>query len=172
LTDFVLPELNNKLIWECCAGDGRLAQAMRTAGYTVLASDIKPRGAGIARRDFLLDEPPQVGLVSVTNPPYNHKLLFLARGLQLLDRGAIAGLVFLIRWDAFMAAELADVFNRAAQVLTCCWRPVWIAGSKGNGRWSNAWVCWLPDHRGPPAIRWLQPGRRRRQLTLPIIKPG
>jgi hypothetical protein len=141
---------------------------MRVAGYTVVASDIEPRGEGIERCDFLVDEPPQVGLIAATNPPFNKINGFLARGLHLLDRRRIAGLVLLVRWDALTAATRADAFNRAAGILTCCWRPVWIEGTKRNGRWANAWVWWLPDYPGPPVMRCLPPDRKRRQLVLPI----
>jgi hypothetical protein len=171
LTEAVLPSLRKRPIWEFAAGDGRLAKGLRGAGYTVIASDIEPRGEGIKSSDFLTDEPPQAGLVAATNPPFNQLNHFLARGLHLLDSRRIAGLVLLVRCDALTTATRADAFNRATGILTCCWRPVWIEGSKGNGRWSNAWVWWLPDHPGPTATRWLlKPGRKQRKTTLPIIK--
>jgi hypothetical protein len=149
-----------------------LAQALCGAGYTVLASDIEPRGDGIERRDFLRDEPPQNGLIAVTNPPFNKINRFLARGFQLLDHGLIAGFVLLVRSDALTAATRAHAFNRAAGILTCCWRPVWVEGSNGNGRWSNAWVWWLPDYTGPPAAHWLPPERKQKQIILPIALPA
>jgi hypothetical protein len=155
----VLPELPTAAIWECAAGDGRLARALGAAGYAVLASDIDPRAEGIERRDFLGEAPPSSGLVVATNPPFCAIDRFLARGLHLLDDGLIAGLVLLVRCDTLTAVSRADAFNRAAGISTCCWRPVWIEGSKGNGRWSNAWVWWLPHHPGPPAAHWLKPVR-------------
>ena len=161
LIEHVLPDLPHAPVWECAAGDGRLAAALGAAGLSVLASDIEPHGEGIECRDFLRDEPPQTGLVAVTNPPFNQINRFIARGLELLDRGAIAGLVFLVRWDALTAAARANAFNRAAGILVCCWRPVWIEGTKGNGRWSNAWGWWLPDHPGQPTMRWLAPARTK-----------
>jgi hypothetical protein len=172
LIKHVLPELPTAAIWECAAGDGRLAQALHAVGYTVLASDIEPRAEGIERRDFLTEGPPSSGLVVATNPPFCAIDRFLARGLHLLDAGLIAGLVLLVRCDTPTAARRADAFNRAAGTLTCCWRPVWIEGSKGNGRWSNAWVWWLPDYPGPPAARWLKPARTQRQMILPLDKPA
>jgi hypothetical protein len=159
-----LPNLRNAVIWECAAGDGRLSEALRTAGYTVLASDIEPRCQAVERRDFLCEDPPLTASAAVTNPPFNQINQFIARGLQLLDRGPIIGLVLLVRCDTLTADSRADAFNRAAGVLTCCWRPVWIAGSKGGGRWANAWVWWLPDHKGPPVSRWLRPERKRSGL--------
>jgi hypothetical protein len=170
LIQHVLSELSPAAIWECAAGDGRLAQALSAAGYAVLASDIDPRAVGIERRDFLTEEPPPSGFVAVTNPPFCTIDRFLARGVHLLDDGLIAGLVLLVRCDTLTAASRADTFNRAAGILTCCWRPVWIEGSKGNGRWSNAWVWWLPDNPGPPTARWLRPTRTQRQTILPFDK--
>jgi hypothetical protein len=168
----VLPELPTKAVWECAAGDGRLVRALRAGGYTAFASDIEPRAEGIECRDFLSEEPPPSGFIVVTNPPFCAIDRFLARGLHLLDNGLVAGLVLLVRCDTLTAATRADAFNRAAGMLTCCWRPVWIENSKGNGRWSNAWVWWLPHYPGPPAARWLRPARIQRQMTLPFDKPA
>jgi hypothetical protein len=164
LFEHVLPGLPQASIWECAAGDGRLAQAMRAAGYTVLASDIEPRGDAIARIDFLHDEPPRSGLLAATNPPFNLLSTFITRGLGLLDCGRIAGLVLLVRCDALTAASRAAAFDRANSIVTCCWRPVWAKDTCGTGRWANAWVCWLPDDAGPPKARWVLPQQRQRLL--------
>jgi hypothetical protein len=159
-------------IRECAAGDGRLAKAIGGAGYTAIASDVEPRGESIERLDFLIEEPPRIGFIAATNPPFNQINRFLARGLHLLDQRQIAGLVLLVRWDAMTAATRAKAFNRAAGILTCCWRPVWIERSKRNGRWANAWVWWLPDYPGPPVTRCLPSERKRRQASLPFAGPA
>jgi hypothetical protein len=159
-------------IWECAAGDGRLVKALRGAGYTVTASDVEPHNESIERRDFLIEEPPEIGFIAATNPPFNQLNRFLARGLHLLDRRGIAGLVLLMRWDALTAATRAEALNRAAGILTCCWRPIWIEGTKRNGRWANAWVWWLPDYLGPPVTRCLPPKGKRRQASLPFAGPA
>jgi hypothetical protein len=166
LIKHVLADLQNSAIWECAAGDGRLAAALRAVGYTVFASDIAPRGENVEHRDFLGNNPPRPGLIAATNPPFNQINQFIARGLQLLDSGLIVGLVLLVRSDALTAATRADAFNRAAGALICCWRPLWIEGSPGNGRWANAWVWWSRNHRGPPTARFLPPTWR--QALLPI----
>jgi hypothetical protein len=166
LIHHVLHGLPSHPLWEFAAGDGRVAKAMRAAGYSVFASDIEPRGDGIERHDFLRAAPPQLGLIAVSNGPYNQLDKFLARGQQLLDHGQLAGFVLLVRTDALTAASRADVFTRAAAMWVCCWRPVWIAGTAGNGRWSNAWIVWLPDHPGPPVTHWLRPERQQRQGVL------
>jgi len=170
LIEHVLPDLPRAPIWECAAGDGRVAESMRTAGYSVFASDIEPRGEAIERRDFLRDHPPQLGLIAVTNSPFGkHLTLFITRGLQLLDQGGIEGLVLLVRHDALMAQERVDAFNRAASVLHCNWRAVWFEGSRGNPRWTCSWLTWLPGHTGrPTAVRWLLPQQKLRQASLPF----
>jgi hypothetical protein len=165
----VLPHLPSGAIWECAAGDGRLAEDMRAAGRIVVASDIEPRGKGIQHLDFLRDEPPQPGLIAITNSPFGkHLTLFMTRGLRLLDQGRIGGLVLLVRHDALMAQERVEAFNRAASVLHCNWRAVWIEGSRGNPRWTCSWLTWLPGHTGQTAVRWLLPEQKRRQATLPF----
>ena len=112
LIEHVLPDLPRAPIWECAAGDGRVAESMRTAGYSVFASDIEPRGEGIERRDFLRNEPPHLGLIAVTNSPFGkHLTLFITRGLRLLDQGHIEGLVLLVRHDALMAQERVDALT-------------------------------------------------------------
>lgn len=166
LIEHVLPNLPCEPIWECAAGDGRLAQAIRGAGYPVIASDIEPRGDGIERRDFLRNDPPRAGLIAISNPPFNEIDRFIARGLQLLDANRIAGLVLLVRWDALTAASRAAAFTRANSIFVCCWRPVWIEGTHGNGRWSNAWISWVRDDRRPPRMRFVLPERKQRQSTL------
>ena len=50
LTRFVLPGLPPGPVWEPCAGDGRLARAIEAEGRRVIATDIAPRCAVVARR--------------------------------------------------------------------------------------------------------------------------
>jgi hypothetical protein len=104
--------------------------------------------------------------IAITNPPHSDRLLnpFLCRGLQLLDSGQIRALVLLLRLDHLMAANRAAAFNRAASILHCSWRARWLAGTKGNPRWTHLWCTWLPDHAGPPAARFLLPQHRRGDL--------
>jgi hypothetical protein len=154
----VLPSLPPTAVWECAAGDGRLAAALRAAGRTVFASDLMPAASGIQCIDFLLDAPPASvhGAVIATNPPFNRLAEFVCRGLSLLDRGVATALILLLRSDALTADGRAAALNRATSQWTCCWRPVWLAGTKGGGRWSNAWIVWRAGHGGPAAAHYLR----------------
>ena len=60
---------------------------------------------------------------------------FIARVLSLLDSGHLRAVVLLLRIDHTEAGGRAAVLNRAAREWTCCWRPRWVPGTKGNGRW-------------------------------------
>jgi hypothetical protein len=163
----VLPFLPEGIIWECAAGDGRMARAIQAAGRTVIATDIVPAHPDVARLDFLRSDPPQPGLLAVTNGPFSNQTAFMARGLQLMERGCIAGLVLLARLDHQQAEERVDALNRVTLALYCNWRVRWIPGSHGNPRWTNVWLAWLLNHpRQPP--RWLKPPQRDRQLILPL----
>jgi hypothetical protein len=63
----------------------------------------------------------------------------------------------LLRWDHLQAGERgATALQRAFRVHVCPWRPRWIPGTTGNGRWSSAWVTWLRGYRGPPATHWVK----------------
>jgi hypothetical protein len=165
LVQFVLPEAPGA-VWEPAAGDGALAQVMRSAGRDVIATDSAPRANGVARLDFLHDPPPCVGRIAVTNPPFNALDRFVARGLGLLDSGAISGAVLLVRHDALTAASRAGAFSRATTLWICAWRPRWIEGSTGTGRWSNVWVFWNAGEHGPPRMRWVTPAEMHQPRLL------
>jgi hypothetical protein len=161
----VLPLLPASPIWEPAAGDGALVDALTVAGRTVIASDIQRQRPGFLCVDFLKDQPPAGtrGAVAITNPPFGGSGLgdpFLARTLALIDSGWLAGAVLLQRADAGGTDGRAEIFNRAAAEITCCWRPRWIPGTTGNGRWWFSWFVWLPDHSGPPVTHRI----RRRQI--------
>lgn len=162
LVSFVLPEIHGA-VWEPAAGDRRLADAIRATGRDVLATDLYPRGSDIARLDFLHDAPPLEahGRIVCTNPPYSRQDDFRRRGLQLLDRGLASAVVLLFRNDALTADCRVEALNRASAEWACSWRPVWVEGSKGNGRWSNSWLLWRPDLPNQTVVRRL----RRRDLT-------
>jgi hypothetical protein len=116
-------------------------------------------------RDFISGAVPLGCPLVVTNPPHGDLLTpFLVRGLQLLDRQTISALVLLFRWDHLTAMERAHAFNRAAGILQCIWRARLIPGTRKNGRWTYAWVWWLPGCAGPPPTHFLPPEHRRGDL--------
>jgi hypothetical protein len=165
LIDHVLPLLPDGPVWECAAGDGRLADALHATGRHVIATDIYPQHPDVMVRDFLTTSAVPLGCpVATTNPPFRQLDRFIARGLSLMDSGQIAGLCLLLRCDSLTAAGRAEALNRAVGLLTCCWRPQWLPVARATGRWSFAWVWWVPDYAGPPRTRFLLPQHRRGDL--------
>jgi len=161
LIQHVLPLLPPGPVWECAAGDGHLVDSLTAAGRTVIASDIQRQRPAFIRLDFIKDSPPAEsrGAIAITNPPFAGSGIgdsFLARTLELLESGWLSGAVLLQRADAGGTHGRVEIFNRAAAEVTCCWRPRWIPGTKGNGRWWFAWFVWLPDCPGPPVNRRVQ----------------
>lgn len=161
LTGWVLPTLPAGLIWEPASGDGYFVDALRAAGREVIATDINPQRRGIARLDYLHDPTPAAarGAVMITNPPFGGSGLldpFIARTMALLESGHLRAAVLLQRVDATGTDGRTNVFNGAAAEWTCCWRAVWIPGTKTQPRWWFVWVVWLPDCSGPPTNRRLR----------------
>jgi hypothetical protein len=154
LLQHVLPTLPCGPIWEPACGDGRLVDAMRSAGREVIASDLYSDPSV----DFLCAPPPAPGHLAsaLTNPPFNQLDAFLARGLALLDAGVTESLVLLWRHDAFMADCRVDALNRAALIVSCNWRARWIPGTTTSPRWICGWVTWRADYAGPPASLYVR----------------
>jgi hypothetical protein len=178
LTGFVLQfdvfDAERFPVWEPGAGEGNIANAIAATGYRIIATDLVPRRTGIARLDFLHDEPPAAtrDAMLVANPPFREPLLdlFISRALALLDRDWLQSVILLMRIDHLTAAGRAAAFNRAAETWTCCWRPRWIPGSAGNGRWSFVWVVWSRCGAQPPVSRYLTlADLRQPELPLPAL---
>jgi len=177
LTRFVVPfdafDAARSPVWEPAAGEGANADAFAGAGWRVEATDLVPRRADVACLDSVHETPPAAtrNAVLVTNPPFRDPLLdqFIARGLALLDLDWLSSLVLLLRIDHLAAAGRAAALDRAAAIWICSWRPRWIPGSTGNGRWSFAWVQWRRDEKRPPVTRFLTLNDLD-QRALPLIQ--
>jgi hypothetical protein len=67
--------------------------------------------------------------------------------------------VLLLRHDHLMSESRQRSLGRAmlwraALVQICPWRPVWMPGTSGNGRWAFAWILWLANRSEPTLLRW------------------
>jgi hypothetical protein len=166
----LVPILPAGTIWECACGDGRLERAIRGVGRDVIGSDKHPRDDSPSI-DFLTDDPSELDLIAITNPPFNMSDAFLARGLKLLDAGAIKGFALLLRADHFMSDTRVEALNRAVFEVHCNWRPVWVPSTYSNPRWAFAWVYWGDGPRQPP--RYLRQSEADRgSVKLLSFDPG
>lgn len=68
-------------IWECACGNGKMAEVLKKAGYSVEATDLIDRGYGRSGYDFLLENTHVDNIV--TNPPFNLAYEFIIQGLRL-----------------------------------------------------------------------------------------
>jgi hypothetical protein len=145
-----------QVLLDPCTGFGRIADAAKGAGYTVLAADITDRGyVGCQVQDFLERKsvPPSV----VGNPPFNVVEAFARRALDLGAR-KVALLFPNPRLNA--AHWLKDLPLRRVRLLTP--RPsippsyVIARGEKpGGGKVDFCWLIFERGYAGSPEIAWL-----------------
>ena len=147
-------------IWEPACGRGAIVNVLRSAGHSVVASDIADYGLPITppgywNRDFLLEQDAPEGTEAiVTNPPFNIAEKFVAHALKL------SPLVILLLRLAFMESEARcgilenrglariHVFRKRLPMMH---RDQW-AGRKANSGMAFAWFCWSRDCTGPTTI--------------------
>jgi hypothetical protein len=151
------------LILDPAAGWGRIPQAAKGAGYTVIASDIVDRRRELDDIefhvcDFLKHSPVSSARSIITNPPYPYLREFAERALEVASY-KVALLMPLRRLPA--ARWLARLPLETIFLLTP--RPsmppgAWIMAGNIPGGGSQDF-CWLIMNRtltaGAPRVRWL-----------------
>lgn len=82
-TELLVPFILYGNIWECAAGEGRMAAVLREHFSSVKESDINPR-LGIEKINFLYDDSPydNFAFIIITNPPYSAKRQFFQKCLE------------------------------------------------------------------------------------------
>jgi hypothetical protein len=156
-------QLRGRRIWECAAGSGKMAEAMRLAGAaSVYSTDIAGHGyAGLdALLDFLCGHRPQIDFDAIiTNPPFGSRgkmaEAFITTGLLHIDVGGFLALLLPADFDS--AKTRARYFGDCPQfagkiVLTR--RPKWFdhPGS-ASPKENSAWFLWQRDAlRRPPIL--------------------
>lgn len=158
VTRAFIPHLPKGLntVWEPAAGTGIMVDALREAGFRVVATDLSE---GI---DFLQAGMPPFddGLCDaiITNPPYDLATEFIEHSLRLMEpnQGTVA---MLLRTDFDHAKSRTHLFRDAPAfqkkvVLTK--RIVWFdQGEKRTGKspsFNHAVFIWNWRHEGAPTI--------------------
>jgi hypothetical protein len=144
-------------IWEPAAGKGAIVDVLRTAGRTVLATDLVDYGVPgqESGRDFLLEHraPPGIETI-VSNPPYKLADEFVAHALELCPRVVmllrLAFLESIRRTPILDSGRLARVhlFKRRCPMMH---RDGW-SGPKITSAMAFAWFVWDRDHNGPTIL--------------------
>lgn len=146
-----------RLVWEPAVGDGRIADVLRGAGYSVVGSDIHDYGwDGTYLIDFLrFRQWPFAELAAgiVTNPPFDLAREFIVRALELTRR--VQGKVAILQRHEFDAPRINhDLFRLTGGVkLVLHKRPRWSEDDKASPRFPYAWYIW--DWRQDGAWRTL-----------------
>lgn len=145
LMDFLrLPE--KTLIWEPASGEGHMANAMRTLGYSVIESDIQQ---GTDFLDCPLFECDWI----ITNPPFSLSEQFILRCHK--HKRPFALLLKSQYWHAKRRLALFAE-TRPAYILPLTWRPDFCFGQRGGGSplMDVMWVVWDMNvkHRYPVYI--------------------
>jgi hypothetical protein len=151
VTEALIPHLpmRNCVLWECAAGSGQMVDALRRAGFTVIATDI----AGGS--DFLTVDLPRPFQGIVTNPPYELATEFIERALSLIPTDGFVAM--LLRCDFDSAKTRGHLFGRCpefAKKLTLVERIRWFEDYPAIPSFNHAWFLWSRAHSGPPTIAY------------------
>lgn len=144
-------------LWEPAAGRGAIVEVLRTAGYTVLASDLVDYGCPthFTRRDFLMElKAPERCEAIITNPPFKLASQFAAHALDLCPKlYMLLRLAFLEgsgRTPVLESGALARVHvfrNRLPRMHRDGW-----TGPQASSSIAFAWFVWDRAHTGPTEL--------------------
>jgi len=150
----------NSLIWDPCAGTGRIVHNAVTTGYEAFASDIDPRQfvGSVQPHDFMLTGAMQFPNI-VTNPPFK-----IAEDIVLKALSIVTGKLACLLTANWVQGDKRSRWLETSplrRVLFVTPRPsmppgeVLMAGGKpGNGTTDYAWYIWEPGYAGKPEIGW------------------
>ena len=162
VTETVIPHLKAmgaNTIWEPAAGEGGMADALVSAGFRVVSTDLKNR------IDFLDDKTwPNIAQRAdavVTNPPYGIQgktaEKFIEQALKLTKpcNGVVA---MLLKIDFDSGSTRRRFFADCpawARKLVLLKRILWFESRNGMGPSENhAWYLWSWRHMGSPVIAY------------------
>jgi hypothetical protein len=161
-------ELQNRRIWECAAGDGRMARTLAIHGARVFSSNLEPHASLDAVFDFLSPGFPE-GLGHfdgiITNSKWGHRnrtaVAFIENGLRrIAEVGGFLALLLPTDFDSAVTRLplFQPPFFAGRVILTD--RPVWFErtdGVKAAPKENCAWFVWSrPVLRDPadPVVRY------------------
>jgi hypothetical protein len=161
-------ELQNRRIWECAAGDGRMARALAIHGARVFSSDVESYERLDAVFDFLSPGfPESLGRFDgiVTNSPWGFRnrtaVAFIKNGLVRIDETG-GFLALLLPTDFDSAVTRLPLFQHpffAGRIILTD-RPVWFERTDGGCEAPKENCCWALWARpvlrnpAPPIVRY------------------
>ena len=138
-------------VHEPCCGDGLLAKQLEMDGFTVIGTDINPRGYGTAADIFNLSR--ALGDIVITNPPFTEAEKIIR---HVLDVWQSPILILLLKSTFFHADGRISLFDkhRPARVYMLPWRLDFLG--KGRPTMECSWFVWdryNPSLDGYPSYR-------------------
>ncbi len=160
-----IPGSKNWKIWECCCGNGRLAETLKERGHTITgATDLIDRGYG-TQKDFLVTSSMENNSDAIiTNPPYSCALEIAEHAMSLLNDGQYY--IFLGRIQ-FLEGKARKKFfedNPPKYVLVHservnCWKndkPEYNKkGKEITSAMCYSWFVFEKGYKGKPMVCWL-----------------
>lgn len=141
-------------IWEPACGDGSMSKVLEAKGYTVISTDIEPRGYGDQGDFFFYSSPLAENIV--TNPPFRLAQEFVSRSLCLGCKkiAMLCKLAFLEgqergKWFPNTPLKTVYVFSERLQMTRNGEQPT------GSGMIAFAWYVWERGYYGKPMIGWI-----------------
>jgi hypothetical protein len=160
-------DLRRRVIWECAAGNGQMAEALAAAGAAeVYCTDIARYGYPLDETfDFLSAQNPKLPRFDgiVTNPAYGNKnalsVAFTKLGLERIRPGGFLALLLMNDIDSGVTrtALFRDHPHFVAKIVLTK-RVIWFKRSDGERegpKENHAWFIWqrpLLHVRRPPLI--------------------
>jgi hypothetical protein len=149
----VCPHLPKRLhkIWEPAAGGGKMVEALKQSGLSVVGSDIANGGS-----DFLTVKTVANTGGIVTNPPYVLAQEFISHALELMQPSA-GFVAMLLRTDFDHAKTRQFLFSYCppfAKKLVLTKRIQWFEDSKGSPSFNHAWFIWDWQNKGAPTLAY------------------
>lgn len=130
------------VVWEPACGTGMMADAIKSQGYQVIASDINDYGYGLPNIDFLTCDCQTCDAI-ITNPPFSLAEQFIRRAARHKKPFA-----FLLKSQFWNARKRRGLFLDVtpSYILPLTWRPDFTG--EGNSLMDVMWVVWNPPYSG------------------------
>lgn len=152
-------EMFTQTVWECAAGGGHIAEALKKAGYSVKCSDIVDRGyTGTEIVDFLHVQN-SCNIDIVTNPPYKYALEFAQKAMEILEDGR--KLAMFLKLTFLEGKKRQPFFEKYPPKTIYVFRARIDCAKNGDfsGKPSKAvcyaWYVWEKGYKDAPRIKWI-----------------
>lgn len=144
-------------ILEPCCGQGHMSEAIKAHGHDVESFDLIDRGYG-AVRDFLSLQETDRDII--TNPPYRDVVLFIRKGISLLQNKG-QKLALLMRLLTLEGKARKIMFEKTPPIrvwvssgrLNCAKGADFENGKRGMAQ-AYAWFVWQAGYKGDTILKW------------------